>query len=451
MRTTLLATALAAVLLTGSTLARNALTPATIAKPSATVRATPDAGAAVVATLRQDDAVSVAGQQGLWFRLALAGGKSGWVRVNEVRMVSAKSETGGVGKALFTGKAGKGRVSETASVRGLDESALKAARFDAAQLERMESYRATAEDAEAAAEKRGWSATAVAYAGEFDPDAKARKAGKRGRPGKPEASQAEKRERFGFARGMLSQVSGAIGGVVASGEKLIGKSEQEVSEEELALGPMIAGRVLGAAPLVDDPKMQARVNLIGRWMASRTTRPDLPWAFGVVEDAEVNAFAAPGGYVLITRGLYQLLESDAEVAAVLGHEISHVVQRDHYEVVRKQELQGAGKDLLSSQVRSGGGVAGSLARDYVERNGAAIMLTQLDRDAEYRADHAAGVYLARAGTNPLALYAVLQKMLALGASSPRLTQLYRTHPPLDKRLDALDRSQAGELEPYLSR
>ena len=439
-----------ALLLTGASLAKDAATPATVAKPSADVRAKPDAGATVVATLRKDQPVSVTGQQGLWFRLSLDDGTTGYVRVNEVRMVFARTETGGIGKALFTGRAGKGRVSETASVRGIDESALKAAGFDATQLALMESYRVSPQDAEAAATGRGWTATQLAYADEFDPEAKARKGGKQGKPEKAAASQSEKRQRFGFARGVLSQVSGAIGGVVASGERLIGKSDQEVGEEELALGPLIAGRVLGAAPLVKDPPVQKRVNLIGRWMASRTSRPDLPWTFGVVDDAEINAFAAPGGYILITRGLYQMLESDAEVAAGLGHEISHVVQRDHYEVVRKQEAQGVGRDLLASRVNTGGGLAGGLARDYVERNGAAIMLTQLDRDAEYRADHAAGVYLARAGTNPLALYAVLQKMTALGASSPRMTQLYRTHPPLDKRLDALDR-QHGELARYMAR
>ena len=100
----------------------------------------------------------------------------------------------------------------------------------------------------------------------------------------------------------------------------------------------------------------------------------------------------------ITRGLYQLLSSDAELAGVLGHEIGHVVQRDHYEVIRKQEKLGAAGAIASSQIRTGGGVAGSLARDYIEKNGAAIMLTGLDRGAEFRADHAAGIYLARSGT-----------------------------------------------------
>ena len=237
MRTMLGTIALAAtLLLAGPSLARDAITPATVAKLTAEVRAKPEAGAAVVATLNKDAAVSVTGQQGLWFKLALDGGKTGYVRVNEVRMVFAKAETGGIGKALFTGKAGKGRVSETASVRGLDESALKAASFDAAQLERMESYRATREQAEAAAAKRGWTATQLAYADEFDPEAKPRKVGKQGKPEKAAASQSEKRERFGFARGVLSQVGGAIGGVIASGEKLIGKSEQEISEGRTGAG-----------------------------------------------------------------------------------------------------------------------------------------------------------------------------------------------------------------------
>ena len=432
-----------AVAVSGLLLAADPITPATVAKPSIEAHAKPDFASPTVAKFSKNAPVKVTGQQGLWFQLALDGGKTGFVRVNDVRVAYGKAETSGAGAALFTGKAGKGRVSETASVRGIDESDLKSASFNAAQLKLMESYRATPEAAEQAAAKRGWSATQVAYATEYQPG-KAK--------GKGGASQAEKRERFGMARGLLSSVGGRLGSTAAaSGDKLIGKSEDEVAQDELDLGPMIAGRILGAAPLVKDPAMQKRVNLIGRWLASRSSRPELPWTFGVIDDGEINAFAAPGGYILITRGLYQLLGSDDEVAAVLGHELSHVVQRDHYEVLRKQELQGAGRDVALSGVNTGGGVAGSLARGYIERNGAAIMLTQLDRNAEYRADQAAGIYLARAGSNPLVFYAVLQKMTALGSSSQRLTQLYKTHPSLDKRLDALDKQGYKGMEPYLDR
>ena len=436
-----------ALAVSGLLLAADPVTPATVAKPSVEAHAKPDFASPSVATFSKNAPVKVSGQQGLWFQLALDGGKTGFVRVNDVRVAYGKAETGGAAAALFTGKAGKGRVSETASVRGIDESDLRSAAFNAAQLQLMESYRATPEAAEQAAVKRGWTATEVPYAIEYQPG-KAK--------GKGGATQTQKRERFAMARGLLSSVGGRLGGsagsaAASSGDKLIGKSDAEVAQEELELGPLIAGRILGAAPLVKDPAMQKRVNLIGRWLASRSSRPDLPWTFGVIEDGEVNAFAAPGGYILITRGLYQMLASDAEVAAVLGHELSHVVQRDHYEVLRKQELQGATRDIALSQVNTGGGVAGGMARAYIEKNGAAIMLTSLDRAAEFRADQAAGIYLARAGSNPLVFYAVLQKMTALGSSSPRLTQLYKTHPSLDKRLDALDKQGYKGMEPYLDR
>jgi predicted Zn-dependent protease len=82
-----------------------------------------------------------------------------------------------------------------------------------------------------------------------------------------------------------------------------------------------------------------------------------------------------------------------------------------------------------------------VAKDYLAKNGASVMLTSLDRGAEYRSDEAAEVYLARSGYDPLALYAVLQKMTTLGSKAPGMAQLFLTHPPLDDRLDRLDRSK----------
>jgi predicted Zn-dependent protease len=239
--------------------------------------------------------------------------------------------------------------------------------------------------------------------------------------------------------------------VLGTAEKVAPKSEQELAAEELALGPQIAGRVLGARPLWSDAAAQQRVNTVGRWVASQTSRPELPWTFGVIDAPEINAFAAPGGYILVTRGLYELLGSESELAAVLGHEISHCVQRDHYDVIRKQEIAAAGKDAVASQVDTGPGVAETYARQYVEKHGAAIMMTALDRDAEFRADKAAEVYLARSGMNPMALYSVLQRMTALGERSASLAQLYKTHPPLHARLDRIDDRGYESLKPYLAR
>jgi hypothetical protein len=415
-----------------------------IHKPSVDVHGSPDFASPTLATLKRDTPVSVSGQQGLWYQLQLPSGKAGYVRVNDVRMAYAGKENSSANLgALFTGKAGKGRVTETAGVRGLDESDLKSAGFDATQLARLESYRVTPATAAAQAHAQGLGDTSVPYAIEAQPKAKGG------------ASQAQKRGGLSMLRGLLSSAGVNTGPVGDSAmnvaDAAAGKSEEEQSAEELALGPEIAGRILGAAKLWPDDAAQRRVNRIGRWMASHSSRPELPWTFGIIDTPEVNAFAAPGGYILVTRGMYELCANDDEVAGVLGHEISHVVQRDHYNVIRKQEVASASEEAVASHVDVGGGLAGSMAKDYVRKHGATVMLTSLDRGAEYRADEAAEIYLARSGYNPLGLYSVLQKMTALGQQSASLAQLYKTHPPLDDRLDRIDRRGFAGLDPYLQR
>lgn len=430
-----------ATLSSGLTLAAGAtLIPAVVHKASIEVHAGPDFGSPSVAKLSKNQQVQVAGQEGLWFKLNMPGGAAGYVRINDVRMAYSGKDDSSALQVLTKGKAGKGRVSETAGVRGIDESDLRSASFDSAQLAKLDGYRVSPAAAEANARTHGWARTPVAYATEAKP------AG----PTTGKTSSSAKGKSSG-GRGWGGLGGGLLGGVLGAVGKAIPKSETELSDEELALGPQIAGRVLGAAPLWDDPAAQQRVNLIGRWLASQTSRPELPWTFGVIDTPEVNAFAAPGGYVLITRGLYQLFDSDAEVAGVLGHEISHIVQRDHYTVIRKQAMSGLGREIASSQINVGGGIAGGFAKSYAEKHGAAIMSTRLDREAEYRADEAGQIYLARAGLNPLALYAVLQKMTSLGSQSSRLAQLYKTHPPTTERLDRIDQRGYGALETYTRR
>lgn len=422
---------------------QNAEIPAVVSKPSVDVHSGPDFATPRLAKLNRNAPVRISAQQGLWYRLKLAG-QPGYVRVNDVRVASAGVDNAGA-SVLFAGKSGAGRASETAGVRGLDANDLRTAYANAAQLAKMESYRSTPTAAAAYARSKGLADTAIAYAAEAKPS--------NGNQGG--ATRAQKRAGLAMARGLLSQLGGGLGSKVDAAAEVADsattKSEAEQSAEELALGPQLAARILGARPLWHDDAAQRRVNTIGRWVASHSSRPELPWTFGVIDSTDINAFAAPGGYVLVTRGLYQLLDSDAEVAAVLGHEISHIVQRDHYNVIRKQEMTNAGKNIALRQVDTGGGIAGSYARDFVEKNGAAIMLTGLDRSAEYRSDEAAQIYLARSGYNPLALYSVLQKMTSLGTQSSRMAQLFKTHPALGDRLDQIDRRGYGALAGYTDR
>ena len=202
--------------------------------------------------------------------------------------------------------------------------------------------------------------------------------------------------------------------------------------DEIAVGREIAGRVLGAAALTRDANAQAYVNRVGRWIALQTERPDLPWHFGVIDSPNINAFAAPGGYVLLTRGLYDILENEAQLAGVLAHEIGHIVKRHHITVMQKSAAINVGSKLLQSRTGSG-----ELVR-VLAGNGAEIFARSLDKGAEFEADQLGVVLAARAGYSPYGLVEVLQKLGARsGSADSTLALLYKTHPHPDERLSKL--------------
>lgn len=111
---------------------------------------------------------------------------------------------------------------------------------------------------------------------------------------------------------------------------MLGKTKDmgEINEtQEIEIGSGIASTLLGAAPLVKDKAVQEYVNKVGLWLALQTERPNLPWHFGVLDSPTVNAFSAPGGYVFVTTGLLKLIDNEAQLAGVLGHEIGHISGR----------------------------------------------------------------------------------------------------------------------------
>lgn len=215
-------------------------------------------------------------------------------------------------------------------------------------------------------------------------------------------------------------------------------------KEEIALGRELAGRTMGAAPLVKDATLQKYVNQVGRSVAAHSDRPELPWRFGVIDTASLNAFAAPGGVILVTRGLYEALDNEAQLAAVLGHEIAHVMKRHHVDVMRKQAgtqaLAGAGQTYLQATGRDRTGIA-----DKVLGTGAEIFTKQLDQGAEYEAD-SVGLQLAiKAGYSAAGMIDVLQKLHA-HAGEPSTNLLFETHPHPSERLTKI----ADVLEPQMA-
>lgn len=216
----------------------------------------------------------------------------------------------------------------------------------------------------------------------------------------------------------------------------------EVPEaDEIKIGQRIAGNVLGAAPLVGDPALQRYVNRVGRWLASQSERPGLPWTFGVIDSNDVNAFAAPGGYIFITKGLYILLRDESELAGVLAHEVAHVVRKHHLKLLQQTQLIGAGTELLKQRV--GGkdqrvqGLIGS---------GAEIMARGLDKAAEFEADRMGVVLATRAGYESFGLPEVLQEIGHLSADSGAVALLFKTHPHPDERLARLGEAMGSRFD-----
>jgi beta-barrel assembly-enhancing protease len=211
-------------------------------------------------------------------------------------------------------------------------------------------------------------------------------------------------------------------------------------EDEIAVGRNVTGTILGAASLVNDANLQQYVNKVGRWVASQSERTSLPWHFGVIDSSDVNAFAAPGGYVLITKGLYQRLNSEAQLAGVLGHEIAHIVQRHHLKVMQKQALMDAGSSFLKEKISKNKITQRALS------TGAEISARNLDKSAEYEADSMGTVLAARAGYEAYGLAEVLQDMETLGSNDGSVALLFQTHPHPDDRVAQLSLVSGEQID-----
>ncbi len=217
--------------------------------------------------------------------------------------------------------------------------------------------------------------------------------------------------------------------------------------EEIEIGANLISGLLGAAPLVDDPVLQHYVNDVGYWIARQSKRNDLPWQFGVIQSDGINAFAAPGGYIVITMGLFSLLENEAQLAGVLAHEISHVVRKHHLKALQKTMKREFWSDLT---VQAANSEKDKKKLRKLINSGVQLYATGLDRKYEYDADLRAVVLAARAGYDPYALLDVLTTIDSINPDSEELAVLMNTHPPTNERLDKLADKMDGRMDKYAS-
>ena len=230
--------------------------------------------------------------------------------------------------------------------------------------------------------------------------------------------------------------------------KKVSEATTEIDEpREIEIGEGVASNLLGAAPLVANANLQKYVNLIGRWLASQTERPDLPWNFGVLDSANVNAFATPGGSVFITRGLLQKMHSEAELAGVLAHEISHVLRKHHLKAIQKNAGAGLMGDMVGEATKNNSNRE-SLGK--IVNFGTEMYARGLDKSDEFEADRMGVVIAARAGYDPYGLPAVLQTLQGAKPQDSDVALMFKTHPSPSDRLDILETLLPAKLDSYAS-
>lgn len=219
-------------------------------------------------------------------------------------------------------------------------------------------------------------------------------------------------------------------------------------KQEMQLGDEFAAMLLGASRLHPDQALQQYVNKVGSYLATQSDRPDLPWTFAVLDTPDLNAFAIPGGYVFISSGLLANLNSEAELAAVLSHEIIHITERHHIREIERQNSVGLLSAIASAaaEYQQEHNSERPSARAYQNRQiaenvvsaGHQLYTKGLSRDDELAADSMAVRLCAKAGYDPYALAAVMQQLDRVGSDSSALSLLLATHPAPAERLSQLE-------------
>lgn len=206
------------------------------------------------------------------------------------------------------------------------------------------------------------------------------------------------------------------------------------TQQEVQMGQEEAAQINQQLPMVTDPEANRYINLLGDQIASHTSRANLDWRFFIVDSHEINAFAVPGGFVYVNRGLIEQTENMSELAGVLGHEIGHVVLR--HTVKQMEQMQGANIGITLACVLT------SVCNSQVAQAGINVAGTALfakfSRTDESQADNQAVKNTIAAGINPHGVVTMFEKLIAERKTRPdAVSAFFATHPGEEERITAV--------------
>jgi len=250
----------------------------------------------------------------------------------------------------------------------------------------------------------------------------------------------------------LAQEAGVISAdeaqSVKRGAKAIEKTYQDLTpEQEYYIGRAVVAQVLQGYPPLDQPEANAYVNLLGQSLAVFSERPETfgGYHFLLLDSDEINAFAGPGGLILVTRGMLRCCETEDELAAVLAHEICHVEKKHGLSAIKQGRLTEAFTIIAAESAKQmGSEELASLTREFEASVGDVVMTlttSGYSRNQEREADAAAVQLLRRAGYPEASIITMLERMDKRLANAGGLG-FAKTHPSAQSRADTL----AGQVK-----
>lgn len=206
-------------------------------------------------------------------------------------------------------------------------------------------------------------------------------------------------------------------------------------EAEIEFGREVSARILGRYSLMNIEQQTRYVNLVGENLVRYANRPELEFHFAVVDTPDINAYSAPGGYIFVTRGSLVLMENEAELAAVLAHEIAHVTQKH---IVKELNIYAAADSPEAGLAHLFGGMSDPARVSFMQASDQAVAMLfskGLKKEDEFESDMLGMLLATSAGYEPKALYHYLQKVKQRKGEHTAVVN--STHPSFDERLQAL--------------
>lgn len=238
----------------------------------------------------------------------------------------------------------------------------------------------------------------------------------------------------------LNDITAERIGMLASSVQTVSKAARPLTEdEEYYVGRAVAANITATYPLLPNDRQNEYLNLIGQTLALHTEKPVTfgGYHFALLDSSEINAFACPGGIILITRGMLSSVKNEDELAAVLAHEIAHIIHRDGVAAIQSSRWSEAVMVIGSNAAREFGpkdtAKLVSLFEGSIDDVVKTLVVNGYGREQEIAADSAALGYLAAAGYDPRGLTGYLSRLEQAGRGSKG--GIFKTHPGTDERLE----------------